>query len=89
MTRTSEQSKRVILSDSLSCLTALNEMKKIDNPNVMKMMDQIHRENEHLILIWVLGHGSNEEADQHATAALKGEIDRTHKTVQDDWKSYR
>jgi hypothetical protein len=48
MTRTSEQSKRVILSDSLSCLTALNE---IDNPKVMKIINQIHREDEHLFLM--------------------------------------
>jgi ribonuclease HI len=91
MTRTFEQSKRVILSDSLSCLTALNGMKKIDNPKVMKMMNQIHRENAHLILMWVPGHAGilgNEKADQHAKAALKGEIDRTHKTVPDDWKNW-
>jgi ribonuclease HI len=69
MTKTSEQSKRVILSDSLSCLTALNEMKKIDNSKVMKMMYQIHRENEHLTLMWVPGHAEmkgNEKADLHA-----------------------
>jgi ribonuclease HI len=41
------------MKDSLHCLTALNEMKKADNPKVMKMMNQIHRENEHLILMWV------------------------------------
>jgi ribonuclease HI len=67
MTRASEQSKRVILSDLLSCLTALNEMKKMDNPKVMKMMNQIHRENEHLILMWVPGHAGiqrNEKAQK-------------------------
>jgi ribonuclease HI len=89
MTRTSEKSRRLILSDTLSCLTALNEMKKIDNSKVMRMMNQIHRENEHLILMWVPGHAGiqgNEKADQHAKAALIGEIDRIHKTVPDDWK---
>jgi ribonuclease HI len=60
------------------------EMKKIDNPKVTKMMNQNHQENKHLILMWVLGHAGiqdNEKADQHAKAALKGEIDLTHKTV--------
>jgi hypothetical protein len=56
MTKASEQTKRVIVSDSLSCHTALNEMTKIDNPKVMKMMNQIHRVNEHLIMMWVPAH---------------------------------
>jgi trans-2-enoyl-CoA reductase len=57
----------------------------------MKMMNQIHRENEHLILMWVQGRAGiqcNEKADQHVKAALKEEIDQTHKTVPDDWKNW-
>jgi hypothetical protein len=49
-TRNTIQSKRVILSDSLSCLTALDGMRKIYHPKVMRMMNQI-REKEHLFLI--------------------------------------
>jgi hypothetical protein len=30
----------------------------------------------------------NEKADQHTKAALIDEIDRTHKTVPDDWKNW-
>jgi hypothetical protein len=36
MTKTSEQSKRGILSDSLSCLTPLNVMKKLAAPRLWK-----------------------------------------------------
>jgi hypothetical protein len=39
----------VILSDSLSCLTALDGMKKLYNPKVVRMMNQNHREKKHLI----------------------------------------
>jgi ribonuclease HI len=41
--------------------------------------------------MWVPGHAGiqgNEKADQHAKSALKGEIDLTHKIVQDDWKNW-
>jgi hypothetical protein len=65
-------------------------MKKINSPKVMKM-NQIHRENEHLNLMWVPGHSGiqgNEKADQYATPALKGEIAWTYKTVPDDWKNW-
>jgi hypothetical protein len=37
----------------LSCLTALDRMRKIYNPKVVRMMNQIPREKEHLILMWV------------------------------------
>jgi hypothetical protein len=30
----------------------------------------------------------NEKTDQHAKAALKGVIDRAHKTVSYDWKNW-
>jgi hypothetical protein len=56
ITRNTIQPKKVILSDSLSCLTALDGMRKIYNPKVVRMMNQIHREKEHLILMWVPGH---------------------------------
>jgi hypothetical protein len=57
----------------------------------MNMMNQIHQENEHLILMWVSGYAGiqdNETADQHAKSALKGEIDWTHKTIPNDWKNW-
>jgi hypothetical protein len=53
ITRNTIQPKRVILSDSLSCLTALDGMRKIYNPKVVRMMNRIHREKEHLILMLV------------------------------------
>jgi hypothetical protein len=59
----------VILNDSLSFLTALDGMRKIHNPKVVRKMNQIHREKEHLILMWVPGHAGiqgNEKTDQHA-----------------------
>jgi hypothetical protein len=42
ITRNTIQPKRVILSDSLSCLTALDGLRKIYNPKVVRMMNQIH-----------------------------------------------
>jgi hypothetical protein len=56
ITRNVIQSKKVIFSNSLSCLTVLDGMRKIYNPKVVRMMNQIHREKEHLIIIWVPGH---------------------------------
>jgi ribonuclease HI len=58
-------------------------MKKIYNPKVVRMMNQIHREKEHLILMWVLGHAGiqeNEKADQHAKAALQRQTNKNYKT---------
>jgi hypothetical protein len=55
----------VIFSDSLSWITTLDEMRKIYNPKVVRM---IHREKEHINLKWVLGQG-NKKADQHKTVA--------------------
>jgi ribonuclease HI len=66
-------------------------MKKIDNPRVMKMMNPIYRENEHLSLMWATGHAGiqgNEKTDQHAKAALISEIHQTHKTAPDDSKNW-
>jgi hypothetical protein len=78
ITRNTIQPKRVIFSDSLSCLTTLDEMRKINNPKVVGM---IHREKEHMILTWVLGQAAgiqgNEKADQHLKAALQGETNKT------------
>jgi ribonuclease HI len=76
----------VILSDSLSCLTALDGTKKIYNPKVVRMMNH-HREVEHLILKCVPGHAriqENEKADQHAKAALQAETNKNYKTVAED-----
>jgi hypothetical protein len=56
ITRNIVQPKRVILSDSLSCLTSLGGMSKIYRPKVVRLMNQIHRKKEHLILMWVPGH---------------------------------
>jgi ribonuclease HI len=89
ITKNTIQTKRRILSDSLSCPTALDGMRKIDNPKVVRMMNQIHREKEHLILMWVPGHAEiqgNEKADQHAKAALQEETNKNYKTVAEDWK---
>jgi ribonuclease HI len=91
ITRNTIQSKRVIQSDSLSCLTALDGMKKIYNLKVVRMMNQIHREKQHLILMWVPGHAGiqgNEKADQHAKAALQGKTNKNYKTVAEDWKNW-
>jgi hypothetical protein len=46
-------------------------MRKIYNPKVVRMMNQIHREKEHLILMWVPG-----QADQHAKVALQGKTNK-------------
>jgi ribonuclease HI len=65
-------------------------MRKIYNPKVVKMINQIYREKMHLIFMWVPGHGriqGNEKADQHAKAALHGETNKNYKTVAEDWKN--
>jgi ribonuclease HI len=56
------------------------------------MMNQIHREKKHLILMWAPGHAGiqrYEKADQHAKAALQGETNKNYKTVAEDWKNWR
>jgi hypothetical protein len=55
-------------------------MSKIYRPKVVRLMNQIHRKKEHLILMWVPGHAviqGNEKADQHAEAALQGKLEWT------------
>jgi hypothetical protein len=89
--RNTIQPKSVFLSDSLSCLIALDGMRKIYNLKVVGTMNQIYREKEHLILMWVPGHAGiqgNEKADQHAKAALQGETNKNYKTVAEDWKNW-
>jgi hypothetical protein len=89
--RNTIQPKRVILSYSLSYLTELDGMRKIYNPKVVRMRNQIHREKEHLILMWVSGHAriqENEKADQHAKTALQGYTNKNSKTVAEDWKNW-
>jgi hypothetical protein len=44
------------------------------------MMNQIHREKEHLIQ-------GNEKSDQHAKAALQGETNKNYKTVVENFKT--
>jgi ribonuclease HI len=83
ITRNTIQPKRVMLSDSLSCFTSLNGMRKIYNTKVVKMMNQIHREKEHLTLMWVPRHAGiqgNEKADQHTKAALQWETNNKGET---------
>jgi ribonuclease HI len=65
-------------------------MRKIYNPKMVRIMNQIHREKEHLILMWVLRHAGiqgNEKTDQHVKAALQGETNKNYKTVAEDWKN--
>jgi ribonuclease HI len=60
-------------------------MRKINNPKVVRMMNQIHRKNENLILMWVPGHAGiqgNEKAYQ-----LQKETNKNYKTVAEDWKN--
>jgi ribonuclease HI len=75
----------------MSCLTTLDGMRKIYNPKVVIMMNQIHREKEHLILTWVPGYAGIqgiEKADQHAKAALQRKTKKNYKTVAKDEKNW-
>jgi ribonuclease HI len=66
-------------------------MKQIYNPKVVRMMNQIHREKEHLILMWVPGHvgiQGNEKADLHAKAALQRKTKKNYKTIAKDGKNW-
>jgi ribonuclease HI len=65
-------------------------MKKICNPKVVRMMNQIHRQKEHLILMWVPRYAriqGNEKADEHAKAALQGKTNKNNKTVAEIGKT--
>jgi hypothetical protein len=66
-------------------------MRKIYNPKVVKIMNQIYREKEHLILMWVPGHNriqGNEKEGQHAKATLQRETNKNYKTIAEDWKNW-
>jgi hypothetical protein len=50
-----------------------------------------HREKEHLIFMWILGHAGiqgNEKTDRHAKAALQVETNKNFKIVAEDWKNW-
>jgi hypothetical protein len=55
------------------------------------MRNQIHQEQEQLILMWVPGYAGiqgNEKVDQHAKVALQGETNKNYKTIAEDWKNW-
>jgi hypothetical protein len=63
-------------------------MRKIYKPKVVRIMDQIHRDKEHLIFMWVPGHTEirgNEKAGQHAKAPLQKETNKNYNTVAENW----
>jgi hypothetical protein len=82
ITRYTIQPERVILIDSLSCLTVVDGMRKIYNPKVVRIMNQIHRKKEHLILMIQMKRPIN-TPKQHC----KGKPTRTTKPLQKTGKT--
>jgi hypothetical protein len=68
-------------------------MKKIYNPKVVRMMNQIHREKGHLILMWIPGHTGASREIKRPTNTLKrhcnckGKPTRTTKPLQKTGKT--
>jgi ribonuclease HI len=76
----------LIVSDSLSCLNAVGQIKVNNNPKT-KTIANLMNENENINLLWVPGHkgiSGNEEADRAAKESLSfEEPSNTYSTAED------
>jgi ribonuclease HI/endonuclease/exonuclease/phosphatase family metal-dependent hydrolase len=80
--------RRVILTDSLSSLTALERLYPAKNPAISDLRNLLHAEKDNLSLVWVPSHcgiSGNEEADRAAKNALTDDVDHETKTNAIDW----
>jgi ribonuclease HI len=67
----------VIITDSLSTLTAINGSNHTKNPKRIKLREMMDRNKKQIRLLWVPGHmgiPGNEQADKEAKAALDDDI---------------
>ena len=89
----SSQSSFLILSDSLSCLTSLNQTNTLD-PIILKLKLKIHflnQKGKNVQFAWIPSHsgiGGNEEADSLAKETLKSKTDNSQKISCSDYKQY-
>jgi ribonuclease HI len=71
------QRDKVIFTDSLSTLTAINGNNHTKNPETIKLREMMDRNEKQITLLWVPEHmdiPGNEQADDEAKAALDDDI---------------
>jgi ribonuclease HI len=79
------QRDKVIITDSLSTLTAINGNNHTKNPKTIKLREMIDRNKKQITLVWVPGHigiPGNEQADDEAKAALDDDIQQNEEYPQ-------
>jgi hypothetical protein len=67
----------VIITDSLSTLTAINGNNHTKSPKTIKLREMMDRNKKQITILWVPGHmgiPGNEQADEEAKAALDDDI---------------
>jgi ribonuclease HI len=71
------QRDKVIITDSLSTLTAINGNNHTKNPKKIKLREMMVQNKKQITLLWVPGHMGiprNEQADEKTKAALEDDI---------------
>jgi ribonuclease HI len=71
------QRDKVIITDSLSTLTAFNGNNHTKNPKTIKLREMMDRNRKQITLLWVprhMGIPGNKQADEEAKAALDDDI---------------
>jgi ribonuclease HI len=67
------QRNKVIITDSLSTLTAINGNNHTENPETIKLSEVMQRLKKQITLLWIPGHmgiPGNEQTDEEAKEAL-------------------
>jgi ribonuclease HI len=80
--------RRVVLTDSVSSLTALEKLFPGKNPAIIELCNLLHAEKDDLRIVWVPSHcgiTGNEKADLAAKNALNNAINDEIKTITRDW----
>jgi ribonuclease HI len=62
-------------------------MRKTYNPKVVRIMNQIHREKEHLIIMWVPEHAGIQGNEKAGQGHCKEKPTRTTKPLQNTGKT--
>jgi ribonuclease HI len=85
------QRDKVIITDSLSTLTAINGNNHTKNPKTIKLREMMDRNRKQIALLWVPGHmgiPGNEQADEEAKAAMDDDIQQNEEYPSKDLEKW-
>jgi ribonuclease HI len=85
------QHDKVIITDSMSTLTAIQGNNHTRNPKTKKLREMIDRLKKRITLLWVPGHMSipgNEKADEEAKAALEDDLNQNEEYPPKDLENW-